>query len=504
MDNIFTAAARNIVATENGHTAIKSTGSKLLDLYGQIGALRDAEFDTRVWPMFEKALQEDPLLATKIMFYGRDARGGTGERELFRNWLRYAGDEYPGLVEPNIALIPEYGRWDDVYALVGTKLEKQAWALIYMQFTKDMQNLEAGKPVSLLGKWLKSCNTSSQKSVELGHRTRMALSLTEREYRMALSRLREAIRIVERDMSRNNWGNIQYDKLPSRAGLIYRDAFMEHDPVRYKQYIEDVKNGKAKINTAMNTPQDIVHAYGMSSYHRPNVDETLEAMWKNLPDFVNTDENIMVMADVSGSMTGRPMEVSVGLAMYFAQHNRGAFHNLFMTFESQPQFVAIEDNATLRDNLFTIYRAPWRGSTDLNLACEQMLKFAKAKGVPAGDMPRRLIIVSDMEIDQATRVWHPSDNCWRGSYISGDLHIDELRQMYDAAGYPMPQVIYWNVESRANHFQTTSDKPGVMLASGSSPAIFEALIAMKNIEITPYDAMIEVLNSPRYSEISIA
>jgi hypothetical protein len=83
------------------------------------------------------------------------------------------------------------------------------------------------------------------------------------------------------------------------------------------------------------------------------------------------------------------------------------------------------------------------------------------------------------------------------------LQIDELRAMYEQAGYKMPQVIYWNVESRHNHFQTRSDIPGTMLASGSSPRVFEAVMAMKDYEATPYDAMLEVLNGDRYSAVKV-
>ena len=494
MDNIFTTAAKTYTMTENGHTAVNTTGSAVLDFYGQIGALRDADLE-RVKELFDKAVAEDPLLAIKTLFYGRDARGGTGERELFRKLIRYAACHYCNYIKPNLHLIPEYGRWDDVYALVGTPLEDEAANFIRAQFIRDAIACKNNKPVSLLAKWLKSCNTSSAESRKLGEWTREMLGLSPRLYRKGVSKLRAAIRVVEQQMSANKWGDIAYDKLPSRAGLIYRDAFNRHDPERYAEYLEAVKNGDAKMNAAMNTPQDIIHAYG----NKREIDETIELMWKNLPDYVATDENIMVMADVSGSMYGRPIEVSVGLAMYFAQHNRGAYHNLFMTFESNPSFIALDDNGSLLDNIRITEEAPWGNSTDLNAACEYMLEFAQEHNAPVEDMPRRLIIVSDMEIDQAQGGYD-----WRRyRYITPELHIDELRQMYEAAGYPMPQIIYWNVNSRHNHFQTKSDTSGVMLASGSSPAVFEALIAMKDLEVTPYDAMLAVLNSERYAPITI-
>lgn len=494
MDNTFTSAARNITTTENGHAAARSTGTAVLDLYSQIGALRGMDFDVRVKALVDAAVAESRLLTAKTIFYGRDARGGTGERQLFRDIIKYCATNYPGVIKPNIHLIPEYGRWDDLYALVGTPLENYAASVIREQLYKDMDALRENKPVSLLGKWLKSCNTSSPESRALGEWTAKMLGFTERAYRKTLSMLRARIRIVETQMSGNKWADIDYEHIPSRAGLIYREAFDRHDHDRYAAYLEDVRDGKAKMNASMNTPQDIVHALIANR----GENETLEAMWKNLPDYVNIDENIMVMADVSGSMYGRPIEVSIGLAMYFAQHNKGAFHNLFMTFESEPSFVSLKDSNSLFANFKLADNAPWGGSTDLNKACEAMLAFAVNNKVPDEDMPKRLIIISDMEIDQATSGW----SRWpHEAMTSGMLHSDELHEMYGRYGYTMPQIIYWNVDARDNHFQATATSKGVMLASGSSPAVFEAIIAMKDVEITPYAAMLEVLNGERYERI---
>lgn len=500
------ASVANMTTTENGHPVASTTGSALLDLYGQIGALRGQD-EGRIIKLFERALAEDKLLAMKILFYGRDARGGTGEREVFRTLTKWCAMNHPELLQPNVKLFPEYGRWDDLYSLVDTPLNGLAFKVINEQLSKDIVARAEGKPVSLLAKWLKSCNASSKETKRLGKLTASKLGLTERNYRKILTSLRDYIRIVESQMSRGEWSEIQYDKLPSKAGVIYRDAFRKHDEERYSEYVQSVLKGEKKMNAAMNTPQDLVHCYvgnNMSKWYRAKEDPTVEAMWKSLPDFVKSDENILCMVDVSGSMYGRPIEVSTGLGIYFAQHNTGAFHNLYMTFESVPKFHQVHDDQSFLDNLRDVLDDDWGGSTNLNLACEEMLKFAVRNHVPQKDMPTRLIIISDMEIDQAIRVYgrysmfRSNADC-----LSDILHIDELVQMYADAGYKMPQVIYWNVESRDNHFHTRSDVPGTMLASGSSPRVFEAVMAMKDLDITPYDAMLEVLNGERYSAISV-
>jgi len=502
MNNVFANNARtvaNMTVTENGHPAASTTGSALLDLYGQVGALRGQD-ENRICSLLDAAMKEDRLLTTKIMFYARDCRGGTGERDVFRKMLKWAAEKYQETVLKNIDLIPEFGRWDDLYSLVGTACEPEAFALIEEQLDRDLISLVKGSPVSLLAKWLKSCNASSEETRKLGQLTRRKLGYSEKAYRKALKTLRDQIKIVESKMSSGEWSDIQYDKIPSRAGMIYREAFRRHDEERYKAYIDAVRKGEKKINVAMNTPQDLVHCYcdGVDSVRKPE-DPTIEAMWKNLPDYIQSDENVLCMVDVSGSMYGRPIEVSTGLGMYFAQKNTGAFHNLFMTFESQPRFAVLSDAKSFHDNLRDVFKAPWGGSTDLNRACEAMLEFAIRNNVPQKDMPTRLIIISDMEIDAASGHYR-----WYGRTtddLTDILHIDELKQMYARHGYQVPQVIYWNVKSRDNHFHTRSDIPGTMLASGSSPRVFEAVMQMKDLDITPYDAMLEVLNGERYAAV---
>jgi len=513
-NNVYASAARtaaNMTVTENGHAASSTTGSALLDLYGQVGALRGQD-EKRICQLLDLAVAEDRLLATKIMFYARDCRGGTGEREVFRTMLRRMAKIKPAAVVNNLELIPEFGRWDDLYSISDPEefgdVAIHVWDFIQKQLFKDQMALAKDKPVSLLGKWLKSCNASSKETRRLGKLTCEQIGYSEKEYRKILKKLRDQIRIVESQMSAGEWDKIEYDKVPSRAGMIYRGAFRKHDEERYKAYISSVERGEKKINASMNTPQDLVHAYG-SDWHMKPEDPTIEVMWKNLPDYVKSDENVLCMVDTSGSMEGRPMEISVGLGMYFAQRNTGAFHNLFMTFESEPHFFELLENLSFHDNLERAYNAPWGGSTDLNRACSSMLRLALEKKVPQRDMPTRLVIISDMEIDSAcpaSRMWSES----LGRYLLGPgyrkdfsdiLHVDELWEMYEQAGYRMPQVIYWNVNSRDNHFQTRSDVPGTMLASGSSPRVFEAVMAMQDYQATPYDAMLEVLNGDRYKEV---
>lgn len=140
--------------TENRADCKNTTESALLDFFSMIGAMKERpEID--IIKKFVLAYQEDPLSAFRCVFYTRDIREGLGERRAFRVLLTYMGNTYPEIVRKNLKFIPEYGRYDDFYALVGTKAENAMWALVKEQLAEDEDNRKAGKPCFLLAKWLK-------------------------------------------------------------------------------------------------------------------------------------------------------------------------------------------------------------------------------------------------------------------------------------------------------------------------------------------------------------
>lgn len=499
--NAFTENAKNRTingtTTENGAYALSTTGTKLLDLYGSIGGLRDAD-DKRVFNMLEAALAEDKLLATKIIFYARDVREGIGERDLPRRMLRYLAFNHPEMVKPNIKLMGEYGRYDDLYSLVGTPLEKDIWAFMRSQLIEDWNNMNADKPVSLLAKWIKTVDASSPKTRKLGIDTAINLGYADTipTYKRCIRKLRKYIDIVERKMSNGEWSEISYENVPSRAALVHRAAFRRHDEERYSDYITKALEGKAKINTGAVTPYDLVHKvlYQENSWGDTEFidsDGTVEAMWRQLPDYVDTDTNILCVVDTSGSMDGGPIEVALGLGLYFAEHNKGDFKDLFITFSSKPSFQAIRGE-TLCEKLKNMGREYWDGCTDLMAAFKLVLEHAQKFDVPEKDMPKAILVISDMEIDDA-------------SYIGVDYEyntaVECIEEEYRAHGYELPNLIFWDVDSRHDVFHTDADRRGVQLASGESPAIFKSVIEC--LGFTPFESMMKVLNSERYRAITV-
>ena len=468
--------------TENGAVALNTSGDARLDLFGTIGALREAD-DSRIQTLFAEAHRQDSLFATKILFYARDVRGGLGERKTFRTLLKYAADHNPEVIRPNLDLIGVYGRYDDMYTLVGTRLEKDMWAAMKKQFEEDLKNLNEGNTISLLAKWIKTADASSATTRKLGILTANELGYSVYDFKRIVRRMRKHIGVVEALMSTGQWDKITYSAVPSRAMKIYNKAFMRHDQTGYEKYLDSVEKGEAKINANALYPYDIVEPY---MHRRSQENRTFEAQWKALPNYIKEGANVLVMADTSGSMAGRPMATSVGLAIYFAERNTGEYHNMFMTFNEEPSIIRLKGE-TLYQKVCNTMKAPWGMNTDLKAAFDKVLSIAIKGNVPPEEMPKAIVVISDMEID----------NCGNREWS----FYEKMAAKFTKKGYVIPNIIFWNVNSRHDIFHADKSRKGVQLASGQSVTVFKQIL--ENLGYNPVEAMERVINSERYECITV-
>lgn len=470
--------------TENGADAKNTTDSALLDMFATIGSMRSRSED-EIIQKFELAFQEDPLGAMRCLFYARDIRGnGLGERRVFRVLIPYIAEKHTEELKKNIDKIAEYGRWDDMYCFVNTKLEDDMWNIVSGVLKRDEHRRLCGGKATLLAKWLKKADASSPNTRKLGIYTAKKLGMSVYDYKRLCVKLRKYIDVVEQRMSTNEWDTINYPSVPSRAMMIYRKAFARHDEERFNEYLNKVQYGEQKINSATLYPYDIVEKI----LYRNEDSKVLEAQWNNLPNYVDSDVNAVVMADVSGSMYGRPMATSIGLAIYFAERNKGAYHNLFMTFSGNPQFVELKGN-TITEKIRFISRANWQMNTDLEKALLKILDVAIENRCSQEEMPKSLIVISDMEIDEADGQNHREN------------FYDYVSRVYEEHGYKIPNVVFWNVNSRHDVFLADKNRKGVQLVSGQSASTFKNLIGC--VDKTPVEIMYSVLNSERYQAIQI-
>lgn len=484
----------NMTLTENGAAAYESTGSECLDLFASIGALR-RRGEKEIISRFIRAYTENPDAAMKLLFFARDIRGGLGERRVFRIIFKWLAANEPQSVKKNLEYVAEYGRYDDLLSLIGTPCENDMLFVIKEQFLIDMKALKDGKSVSLLAKWLPSINASNADTVAQGKKVAKALGLSASEYRKALSALRAKISIIENNLRERDY-TFDYESQPSRALFKYKKAFMKNDRVRYNEFINAAASGEAVLHADNVAPYELVAPYLTNGWSDNNfmrnitADEkkVLNATWASLPDF-GSDENALAVIDTSGSMywNAQPMPAAVALSLglYFAEHNTGAFKNHFIEFSARPQLIELKGE-TFADKLR--YAASFNevGNTNIEAVFDLILNAAVRNNVPQNELPAKLIIISDMEFDYCVE-------------NASAVNFKNAQKKYQACGYALPQVVFWNVASRHRQQPVTENEQGVALVSGATPRIFSMIAGGI---LSPYAFMQEILESERYVKIA--
>ena len=491
-------SATNKTYTQNGAITYKSTLSKVYDLFAQGASMRGASADDCI-RMFAQAYNEEPTMALKCLFYLRDIRGGQGERRFFRLAIQWLAMYHKDELEHLIAFVPEYGRYDDLFELFGTPLEDEMIAYIKHIIDKNEDHL--------VYKWMPSINTSSKSTQERGREFARAFGMTEREYRKMLSEGRKACHLVETLMSQNKWDQIAFDKLPSRAGILYSKAFARREETK-ERYAAFMSSDKTKVNAGTLYPYDVVkkarEVMEGDYWHYADValNDTnrlaANKYWDNLTDYFNgATLNALCVCDTSGSMTGgygtqiAPIDVAIALSLYTAERAKGPFHNHFISFSSRPALIETT-GVDFCEKVDNIYRQNLCENTNIEATFDLILNTAIRKGLEQEDLPETLIIVSDMQFDSA-----------RGYYSWGreddtSTLMENIERKWKMKGYDMPKLIFWNVNAATGAGNIPmKDKDGVTFVSGASPSIFTQILTGK----TGQDLMREVLLSERYNAI---
>lgn len=469
------------VTTENGMATNSSSLSAVVDLFYNIGAMRGQDKE-RLLANFSLAFNQDPVRAMKILFWARDVRGGAGERQVFRDIVVYLAENHEEAIRINMSLIPEFGRWDDLLAFEGTKLEQVAFSLI-------QQALKEGG--TLANKWMPRKGATAAK-------LRNFMGMSPKQYRKTLV---EGTNVVEQLMCAKRWEDIDFSKLPSVASARYQKAFWKNAKESYETYIAKLQKGEAKINAGAVYPYDVT-----KSLDRGNEDVAM-AQWNALPNYMEgANEMILPMVDVSGSMTcpagNNPnltcMDVAISLGLYISERNEGPFKDAFLTFSGNPELQILAGN--LKDRFSQLKSADWGMNTNIEAAFKQVLDQAVKHNVDASEMPDKIMILSDMQFDEATRVsrynWSGRNNNEKEWNPTAQQMIEK---MYSDAGYKCPKIIYWNLNSRHGDVPVSFNKQGTALISGFSPAILTSILG--GDEFTPVAIMDKTIMSERYSAI---
>lgn len=487
------------VFTENGATAYATSGKFILDFNFKLSQYRNMSV-ADIQSDFCKVFFEDPLIATKFIFYIGDIRGGLGERKVFRACIDWLANNRPEVAIAIMKYIPEYTRWDNLIRLIpNSNVGKVALRIIKTQLRDDMIDMKRNNSVSLCAKWMPSINASSKETKQLANYICNALGATPREYRKMLSALRKHIDIVETKMSSREWNDIDYSAVPSQANLKYNNAFLRNDEARRREYLASLQKGETKINASVAQPHEIVSKYTVGHWGRAvaKYDIALEEMWKALPNICV--ENSLVVRDGSGSMTtaignGKTncLDVATALAIYCAEHNSDVWKDKFITFSSRPSIVDLSNCKTLHDKLERCYRENDCSNTNIEATMRLILNTAIANHCSQEDMPKNIIIISDMQFDSG-RNW---------GFNWNNTLFENIAKEYEAHGYKLPKICFWNVCSRnITTIPMQKNELGLVLCSGFSTTNIKMFMSGK---FDPYETLIEQINSDRYNIIEEA
>lgn len=467
MNAFVNAVANQEARTANGMKARKSTAKATVDLFYNIGASRGKD----ITGAFTAAYVENSDVALRIAQWARDVRGGAGERQLFRDILVHLEKKDPDAALALLRKIPEVGRWDDIFVFSTPLLKSAAYTML-----GDALRAKNG----LAAKW-------TPRKGKIAAEVRAFFGMTPKQYRKSLVAL---TKVVETQMCANDWDNINFSHVPSVAARNYKKAFNRHTPAFAEYVAKLVKGDKTvKVNASAIFPHDVLkgiaHAY--RSFDKTETDHVI-AQWEALPNYVG-DASILPIVDVSGSMTCsagkntdvRCIDVAVGLGLYLADKNKGVFKDTFLTFSGKPQLVTLKGNIVQK--LDQMVKSNWDMNTNLHAAMNKILDVAVKGSVPQSDMPKMLLILSDMQFDQCARY----DNS----------AMEMIERKFAEAGYTAPQIVFWNLNSSDN-VPVKADKSGAALVSGFSPSIMTALLSADLDQFTPEGIMLKTVMVPRY------
>lgn len=506
------ANTSNLTLSANGATMYKSTTNPLLDFNFSLTKYRDCfkkqiVHETDIFDImsdWDKVLNDSSIedsIKMKYLFFLRDCREGLGERSIFRQCAFQTLDS--ALNEKFISLlkyIPEYGRYDDLLILYGydETADAEIVHIVREQWHKDLRDFADKKPISLLSKWMPSVNSHSINTKKRAKKWAEILGLNEKLYRKSLSKFREYLNVCERNMSSKEYEKIDYSQVPSKAALIYKNAFKRNDTERYTEYLSKLSEGKAKVNASVTFPYEIVRAY-KKKYYPLNKDILLEEAWKNIP--CADIENTLVIRDGSGSMispynvggTGcSPLDFADALTLFFAEHCKGDFKDKFITFSSRPEFVNLSSCTSLSEKLNKLRRYNDCSNTDLEKTFDLILNLAIKNNLSQEDLPKNLIIVSDMEFDAGTTSYN---NPYNGN--NPYTLMESIRIKWAEHGYTIPNLVWWNLNANRSVYPEINGN--IILVSGFSQNNYKMIMQSK---YDPWDSLVEVLNGERYDIIA--
>jgi hypothetical protein len=450
----------NVTTTENGAVTFKSSMDKNVDLFFSGAVTSDTSI---IRGMILNAFREDKLLALKISFYLRDVREGQGKRDVIRALILVLAREDSVLLAKLLPFIPMIGRWKDVFEQMPIYTDEQK------DIIKVMISVASKDPtiVGMMAKWM------PRKGVNAVILTKL-LELTPKEYRRFIV---DNSNTVEQLMCAREWDSINFEHVPSVASKIYQKAFMRNTE-QYSKYVDSLIKGEAKVNASVLFPHDIIVALQNGNK------DVLNEQWNSLPNYMEGSEkfNVLPVIDTSGSMNINAygivtcMQVAIGLGVYLSQRNEGAYKNFWCNFNLSPTFYTLKEG-NIDEVVKGLNYNNWGTSTNINLVFTKLLNDSVKFNVPAEDMPRIVLIISDMEFNSC------------GTFTN----YEKFKSQYEEAGYKAPLVVFWNVSSSNGTSPVRFNEENVAMIGGYSPVIMKQILQGGLEDMTPLGMMLKTI-----------
>jgi hypothetical protein len=422
----------------------------------------------------------DYLKCLQLMFNLRNPRGGNGNRSGFRQIVNWLANNYPDYIVTNIALIPKYGRWDDLYACYNTPGQTAAM-MLWAQAITNQDGLAC--------KWAdrKDKKLADFMGLEIGAFRRLVVC---------------GSKTVEQQMCANEWEDIDHEHVPSVAMARYTNAFNRHCP-QFSTFKEEVKAGTKEIKAGAVFPHDLVRTV-------LNGDpEVADLQFKALPNFLLDDlgktKKMFAIADVSGSMNSlvsgsiRAVDVALSLALYCSDKigENNYFYRKFQIFSTDNIVIDWKNNsfsgvvtATLENRIAQ--------STDIYAALDRLRQEAVSNNVSKEDMIDTLLIVSDMQFDNKNDKNDFDETAIGGSYDSDYAGaVESAMCRWEETGYNRPKIVYWNLCGYEGQQCTMKDK-NVCLVSGFSPSVLTGVLSG---EMDPIKVMLRTI--AKYDDVRV-
>ena len=440
--------------THNGAVTHSTSLSACLDMFFLAGASRGLS-EQEIIEVFIKARAENYRLAYQILFWARNCRGGAGEKRFFRVIAIYCKKFYTDEYNAVSILVPKYGSWKDLFLI--DDVTKDTLSYLWTQMNENTNANLIFKYFPRKGPWFVGMHKF--------------LDISPKAFRKLLA---SESNTVEQKLCANIIKAIDYSHVPSVAMNNYKHLFMMKDSERFNSYISDVMDGKGKINASVLFPHQVLRSI---EFTKSSI-KAAQVQWDALPNYMEgSSERILPVCDVSGSMSGLPMDVCIALGMYISERNESIFKDAFITFSTTPSMEYVRGEY-LYERIQSVGTANWDMSTDLQATFDLVLNSAVREKIHASQMPTKLLILSDMEFDYIDR-------------SNVGTNLDHIRAKYAEAGYTMPEIIFWNLNGRVGNVPATNADKNIGLVSGFSPSILKSILQGK-VE-TPGELMLKTV-----------